>query len=453
MSFLIPLTLYGWIPFTFFLFKKYPSDTAVLISVIAGVLLMPTSEIDLPLITYSKYSAISISLVLYHLTSDKSGTSGPQMTMYDLPVVIWCFISPMATSLSNGLGFYDGLSSAMENLLTWGVYYWIGRKYFTGEEGIKKISYGILYGSLLYVPLCLYEIRMSPQLSNKIYGFFPHSFLQHIRYGGFRPIVFMQHGLMVSLWMAAGTIIALWLWKTGEIKKMRNIPFFLIVILLYLTTILTKSANAWTYLVLGTASVFLYEKSKNPAFILGFIIVIPVYIITRATGMITIEELAARLATIFDAERIHSLVFRMNQEDLFSIKALLRPLFGWGGWQRGWPLDPTTGRLIEVVDSLWVITLSTNGIIGLTSQFLTILSAPVLIIRSFGRKKTMGFYPVALSLILSFFMIDSLLNAMVNPIYTMCSGALVSYYIYGIKGKRSIPADPVTVQERKLSTI
>ncbi|MBV5327317.1 MAG: hypothetical protein JZU65_06720, partial [Chlorobium sp.] len=84
----------------------------------------------------------------------------------------------------------------------WGVPFLAGRIYFKDESTIKDLHRGIIIGGLIYMVLCLYEIRMSPQLNNMLYGFFPHSWVQHLRYGGFRPIVFMQHGLMVALWMA-----------------------------------------------------------------------------------------------------------------------------------------------------------------------------------------------------------------------------------------------------------
>ena len=44
----------------------------------------------------------------------------------------------------------------------------------------------------------LVEVRLSPQINTWIYGFFQHDFIQMMRYGGFRPIVFLPHGLWVA---------------------------------------------------------------------------------------------------------------------------------------------------------------------------------------------------------------------------------------------------------------
>ena len=56
----------------------------------------------------------------------------------------------------------------------------------------------LVVAACAYALLALFEVRMSPQLSNWVYGFFPHSFAQHIRSGGFRPVVFLPHGLWLG---------------------------------------------------------------------------------------------------------------------------------------------------------------------------------------------------------------------------------------------------------------
>jgi len=125
----------------------------------------------------------------------------------------------------------------------------------------------------------------------------------------------------------------------------------------------------------------------------------------------------------------------MLQENLFGLKTLEHPLFGWGRIDRGWPVNPNTGNtLIRMVDSLFVIYSSTRGYFGLSSLFSSILIGPWLVIRDYRHfRKTK--YPfsidsIVLALITVLFMMDCLINGMINPIYTLCSGALISYYIF-----------------------
>ena len=52
-------------------------------------------------------------------------------------------------------------------------------------------------------------------LGREIYGFNQHMFAQAVRESGYRPVVFMQHGLMVALFLVSGSIIGVWFWARG----------------------------------------------------------------------------------------------------------------------------------------------------------------------------------------------------------------------------------------------
>ncbi len=90
--------------------------------------------------------------------------------------------------------------------------------------GLRTIALGVFLGGLSYVPLCLYEIRMSPQLHRILYGFHQHEFVQTLRWGGFRPMVFMNHGLALGLWMTLACLSGYWLWRTGTKKRLWGVP-------------------------------------------------------------------------------------------------------------------------------------------------------------------------------------------------------------------------------------
>ncbi len=112
-----------------------------------------------------------------------------------------------------GVGPLAGVSRVMTGMFRWGIPYAMGRAYFRDWGSLRELAIGVFIGGVAYLPFVWYEIRMSPQLHTMLYGFFQHTFGQHLRYGGFRPIVFMQHGLMVGLWMAAASLAGLWLWR------------------------------------------------------------------------------------------------------------------------------------------------------------------------------------------------------------------------------------------------
>jgi hypothetical protein len=124
---------------------------------------------------------------------------------------------------------------------------------------------------------------------------------------------------------------------------------------------------------------------------------------------------------------------------------LERHLFGWGGHNRDWPVDPETGKLlIGMVDALSLITFSSSGFFGIVTMVVGMLIGPWTVLRttskeSVKREKVAVAMAVVLSLIVTLFMLDCLVNAMVNPTYIMITGALVGwcrgYKLTKVEGK------------------
>lgn len=439
MTVFAPLIFWGWVPFSISMFQKFNERKAILITVIGGVLFLPQISFRMPLVVfYNKNIAIATALLVGYLLRPAQIKESIKSSNLDFFIIIWCSISPLLTSLANSLGLYNGLSDSVINTMQWGIYYWVGRKYFNTLNALKELIIGLIVGGLLYLPFILYELRMSPQLSNIFYGVFPHNWLQHVRYGGFRPIVFMQHGLMVSLWMAICSIASFWLWRSKEILQIREVKISIITIALAFTTILTKSSNGISFLVIGIISWYFFKKRSLKIFYI-LLLTFPAYIVARTLDLVSIETLSGYLSSIFNEQRIDSLLFRLNQENLFSQKILDRLVLGWGGFGRNRPIDPRTGEIIAIVDSLWLIIFSTKGLLGLTSFFGALLIGPILILRRIRKNfREKSVIPMILSLIVLIFAVDCLLNAMTNPIYMLCSGALVSYALNSDESFRSI---------------
>lgn len=438
MSITVKLVLYGWVPLMVLLFSSMHPRKATLVTVIGGILLLPAASLENPLLSsYNQHTAIALALLLGRLVERYDNEASFHFEIYDIPMFLWCFVSPFASSLSNGLGVNDGLSTMLDRILSWGVVYWAGRRYFHSFDSLRELTKGIIIGGLVYVPLALFEVRMSPQLSNIVYDFFPHSFLQHARYGGYRPIIFMSHGLMVSLWLAASFTVAFWMWRSKKIKQIYGFPIGLCVLMLFVTGILAKSANGWFFILMGMLSYTYFSSSKKVSLFRLSVLLIPLYIILRLSETVSVELIQRATSFIFDDERVSSLSVRLMQEGLFGAKTLgTRPWFGWAWMGRAWPVNVYTGeRLISMVDSLFIIYLGTSGLFGLTSIFCAMLLGPWRIFRSYSSKfskiKTTieenGPEPIIVSLIVVFFMLDSLLNAMVNPIYILSAAAITSF--------------------------
>jgi hypothetical protein len=439
MTFLVPLMMFGWILLTAALFRHMPAHRAVIVSVVGGVLFLPAAVYNIaPFPRYTKDVAIAASVFIGGFFCRPQDRKLLRLNVYDIPMLMWCFISPLATSLSNRLSLSYAFSSALTMYLGWGVVYWAGRKYFVDPSSLHELAQAIVIGGLLYVPLILFELRMSPKLSKIIYGFFPHSWLQHIRYGGWRPIVFMEHGLMVALWMSAAFTIAFWYWKTKTVSRVAGIPIGLAAVFLFVLALFTRSATAWIAVSLAIVSILLSSSFRSAAPFRLLLLAIPVYMIFRVGNVLTRESLVGLLSHVLDAERIGSFGIRLVQEELFGARALERPLFGWGHMGRAWPTDIDTGlRTIQMVDSLFTIILSTRGLFGLFAVYSAMLIGPWRVFGLFNRSRRVApdtsakidLDATILGVVVVIAMLDSLMNGLLNPTFLLCSGALVTWFI------------------------
>ena len=431
MNILVYLAMFGWIPVILFLFKKFPAQQAVIIGFIVAWLFLPQAKFPIPgLPDYTKISATCYGILVASLLYDFERLRQFKFSFLDIPILIWC-ICPLFSSLSNSLGLYDGLSATLSQTMIWGIPYFLGRIYLNNMTGLRNLAFGIFLGGLVYVPLCLFEIRMSPQLHRIFYGYHAHSFAQTIRLGGFRPTVFMKHGLEVGMWMMAATLIGIWLWKTNSIQKVYGISLNWLVLALLGTFILLKSSGAYFLLLIGVSILFIAWRFRSSITILLLIFSITFYLGQNIITQTHIgEQFVSSLENIFPEDRIQSLQFRIDNEILLKEKAQQKMLFGWGGWGRNRVYDYNwEGELVDIstTDSLWIIAFGVNGLFGLVSLFSGFFIPIINFIRTYHSSTWSHpkIAPIAaLVVILILYMIDCLLNAMINPIFILACGGI-----------------------------
>src|SRR5436190_3142386 len=200
VTILVPIMLRGWVFLAILLFAIVPPRRAVLAAFILGWLFLPQAGVPLSgLPDLDKITATSMGAMLGVLLFDAQRLRTFRFSWVDLPLLAWCLVS-IPAALVNDLGIYDGLSGLMHDTFIWAIPYFIGRLYFSDLASLRELAIGIFLGGLIYVPLCLWEIRMSPQLHYMVYGFYPSFFGMAVRLGGYRPVLYMQHGWMVGLW-------------------------------------------------------------------------------------------------------------------------------------------------------------------------------------------------------------------------------------------------------------
>lgn len=430
MTIFVPIALYGWIPVVLLLFAALPARRAVIVAFLFAWLFLPVAGYSIPgMPNYTKMTATSYGVMLGVMLFDVGRLMRFRLHWMDLPMAVWCLV-PFASSVSNGLGPYDGISRAVGTAITWGIPYFIGRLYFSDLEGLRELAIGIFVGGLIYVPLCLYEIRMSPQLHRMVYGFHPRDKFNAHRWGGFRPVVFMETGLALGMWMTAASLIGVWLWRTKVLLSVRKMPMAMLVPILLVTTFLCKATGALTLLAGGLGVLFLTRWTRSKVFLM-FLILVPIaYLVVRSTGDWSGQAIVEMSKMVSD-ERAGSLQFRLDNEDLLASKAWERPVFGWGGWGRSRVYNDY-GNDITVTDGLWIIAFGHNGLVGLAALYGVFLLPSIMLVWrvSAGQWSNASFAPAgALAVFMVLFSIDQLLNAMANSVFVVCAGGLGGFAI------------------------
>ncbi len=428
----VPLAFFGWTPFIIFLYKKLDARLVPIIGYVAGWMFLPCANYDIFLLKNTKSTVLGLGIFVGAYIFDQDRLLNFKFHNADILIVLWCTAS-FLSSVFNGLGVYDGLSTILYTSIKFGLPYYIGRIYFTDTDALKTLALAIFIGGLIYVPFCWIEMIISPQMHRLTYGFSQTSFAQSLRdNGGYRPSVYMDHGLMTSMWMMLAALLGSWLYYCKALpKKILFVPSLYLLLILIFTTIMMQSAGAVAYLLIALGVLYLSSRYKN-FILLAILLLCPyLYIVARVGYSWDGRNFTDYIAEKFSPSRASSLQFRFDNETLLLNKAFQGSFVGWGGFNRSRVFD-SKGKDIAVTDGGWIIVYGMNGIYGL-SVFLVMIQLPVFYFL-FRLKpevwKTEAYAaPAAMAVFSSITQIDNLLNAMFNPIYMVVVGGLIGLFI------------------------
>lgn len=437
------IAVLSWPLVVFWLFANRSPAGAVTAAILGGYLLLPGNySIELPGVpSLGKDSVPALAAALAALVMVKGprlqslapGTVLPGLWPRSRAVRILFVLmlaGAVATVLTNGdvlrygpkvlpaMRPYDAASFLGITLFSI-MPFLLARKYLAHPETQKILLIGLAVAGICYSFLSLYEVRMSPQLSRMVYGYFPHDWRQHLRAGGYRPVVFLQHGLWLAIFFCSAFLAALALWRSSE--GAARTRWLAASAWLFLTLVLAKGIGALAIgLFLGAMILFLPLRLQviGAAVLAGSLLVYPML---RGADLVPVET-ALNLAGQYDTGRQASLRFRFMNEDILLDKANERPVFGWGGWGRNRVFDDQ-GRDLSVTDGYWIILVGTRGWVGYIAEF-GLLLLPMIFLGL--RWKTLALTPATagLSLALTANLIDLIPNATLTPVTWLMAGAL-----------------------------
>jgi len=428
--------LWGWPLVCAYLFARLPLERAIVASILGGHLLLPSAfVIDVPVLPpLDKDSVTAVATLLlcwlYGVNAPRPQRS-PLLYVFAAALVI----SPLLSTINNSYelqtggksiqGFYPltGLKFAGRNLLLL-VPMYIGSRFLASDRGRAELLRAIPLALLCYSPGMLLEVRLSPQLHRWVYGYFPHSFAQQIRDGGFRPVVFLSHGLEVALFTTLGLLAAILMIRKRE--RLVGLPVAPIAIYFGWLVILCKSLGATIYAIALSPLLLLTRPRTWARIALITSLIVCAYPLLRTNGLAP-TQLISNVAGQFSAERRDSFQMRLDNEDALLAKANQKPIFGWGGWGRNRIFDQWTGQDISVTDGAWIIQYGAYGWVGYLALFGLLAAALWQANRATGKElQPANITRGGLALLVGLCITDSVPNSTPMAIVFLLAGAVAS---------------------------
>jgi hypothetical protein len=302
----------------------------------------------------------------------------------------------------------------------------LARQFLSSEEGLREILTALMVGALFYSVPSFLEIAISPQVNIWVYGFFQHSFEQTMRAGGFRPIVFLPHGLWLALFVCTAAMAAAALARETRAQERWKVVLWTVYLMIFLVA--CKSAASMAY---GMVLVPLVYFAPRRWLILPatlFALVAVTYPMLRNFGVIPTDAIVAKVET-FNPQRAESLQYRFNNETQLLVRAAEKPAFGWSGWGRSLVRDAENGDILTIPDGRWIIVFGSFGWLGYIAEF-GLLALPLLLLGGYAlrhRKAELSPYIGPVALILGVTLVDMLLNATLTPFTWLTAGAVLGY--------------------------
>lgn len=343
--------------------------------------------------------------------------------------------SPFATVLTNseplffqqgmiqGMRIYDSAAAVINQAIVL-LPFFLARRYLGTPEGCRIALLGLVVGGLAYSIPMMIEARFSPQINVWVYGFFQHDFFQTIRFGGYRPVVFLQHGLWVAFFTLTCFLAAVVFARDAAPDARPRA----VLILVYLAAmlVLCKSAGPAVYAA-GLVPLLVFASWRVQLLVAaGLACIVLIYPLLRGANLVPLEAIL-HFAEGFSTDRAYSLQFRIENEEMLLAHANVKPWFGWGGYGRNFLHNPVTGEMMNIADGAWIITLGIYGWFGFIAEFgLTALPLLALGREAFlNNAAVLNRFTAGLALILAANMLDLLPNATHIPFTWLMVGALL----------------------------
>lgn len=421
------------------LWTRLDPARALIWTVLGGYLILPPlAALNLPVVPdLDKFSIPSLVSLLLAVTVRGDRIGFDPGNLIGRILIAMFVLSPFATVLTNadpieieagdihGLRIYDSVAAVANQAIAI-LPFFLAQRYLASAEAMRAILVALVAAGLGYSVPMLIETVMSPQMNVWVYGFFQHDFWQTVRASGYRPVVFLPHGLWAAFFVVMCVTAAAALLRTAAAEDR---PRYLVAFAyLALLLVACKSAGPMLYGAALAPLILMFGGRAQIVLAAVLAVVVVAYPLLRGAHMVPTDQIV-EFARGFNGERAGSLAFRIANEEQLLARAAEKPWFGWGGYARNLIHDPVSGKVLTIADGAWIIVLGIYGWLGYIAEFGLIALPLVLLGREalLGGRNALSPFVAAVALILAVNMVDMLPNATKIPFTWLMAGALMGH--------------------------
>lgn len=326
----------------------------------------------------------------------------------DVPMALWC-LWPMGQAYFVERPDPQAWISSLYLAASWGVPWLLGRIYFAGTDGGKRLLGALVAGLVVIAPIALVEGLVGPEFYDWVYELHPFRFDGAQRYIGFRPLAFFENGNQYGIWVAVTALAAIGLWQSTPNSPMRG---WLGVVALLASTIalISQSAGA-VFILTGTLTLLLLIGRAGMRWVIGLVLLVialggAVYL----SGVVPLRAIADR--TVIGRQVVEfvkstgrgSFTWRIARDQRALPIIAEHPLVGsgrWDWWRRNG--ERPWGLVLLIIGQF--------GLVGLALAFGSVLAPVARTITNHWHPDAWRSVSVALAAIALMGIADALLNS------------------------------------------
>ncbi len=343
----------------------------------------------------------------------------------DVPVFLWC-LWPLAQWPFIESAAPEPWVASLYLTAAWGAPWLLGRLYFSGYDGGKRLIKTIVAGLAVIAPIALLEGMLGPKLYGWIYEVHPFRADGAQRYVGFRPLAFFEHGTQYGIWVAATALAAIWLWWNAAHSPMRGRLAALATLGLG-TALMSQSVAAILLLSGGLALLWMPGRLRTrwmvPLVVLLTVGGVAIYF-SRALPLRSIAKetvIGRQVVDIVRSTGRGSIIWRIAEDQPALTLVAAHPLIGTAKWDWWRENDGRPWGLALLIFGQF-------GLIGLVLAFGSLLLPALRAFTSEWNSRTrLRRHPAALlAIIVLMTTVDAMLNSFIFYPAILAAGALAS---------------------------